>query len=115
MGEMYQGGTYLAPTSNNSISTAYYTFDNNGHLVGNGSSESTSTTNNGSWAKSEDGQWQYTINCQKVTGWQTINGHQYYFDETNASAVTGWQKHDGSWYYFDPTNAWAITGWQWIK
>lgn len=74
---------------------------------------------NGSWA----------------TGWQTLNGHHYYFDTQSRLAQTGWlsdqdhwyyfnqqgqtstgwQQINGRWYYFDVNDANALSGWQKIN
>ena len=47
-----------------------------------------------------------------VTGWQSISGATYYFQEDGA-AKTGWLKENGKLYYFG-ADAQLCTGWQTI-
>lgn len=49
---------------------------------------------NGWWYAHADGSW-------TTNGWETINGHKYYFDNSGY-AVTGWREINGDWYYFEP-------------
>jgi glucan-binding YG repeat protein/uncharacterized protein YkuJ len=49
-----------------------------------------------------------SIHAEIKTGWQSENGHDYYYDETG-SKVTGWKEVDGTKYYFDPDNEGAKT------
>ena len=55
-----------------------------------------------SW-KNINGKTYYYVNRERVTGWQTIHGHRYFFGEDGAMQ-TGWQPiSDGwgdDWYYF---------------
>ena len=56
------------------------------------------------------------------TGWQNINGVDYYFDSdkdgVSGHMHTGWYKNpEGKWYFFNPDSATGgemLTGWQWI-
>ena len=43
------------------------------------------------------------------TGWQTVDGKTYYYDE-KGNAVKGWKLIDGLWYYFND-DASMYTGW----
>lgn len=45
-----------------------------------------------------------------LTGWQTLDGRNYYYDETGAPQ-TGWLELEGERYYLDPEGV-ALTGWQ---
>ena len=47
--------------------------------------------------------WVYYNNGIKVSGWQEIDGHRYYFNPKNNNVMqTGWLKTDsGEYYYFD--------------
>lgn len=57
---------------------------------------------------------------KKVTGWQTIKGHEYYFGKSGKNKyqmLTGWQTIGGKKYYFKKTGKTAgqmLTGWQTI-
>ena len=51
-------------------------------------------------------------NQERKTGWNTINGEQYYFD-SNGTMLTGWQTISGSTYYFN-TNGAMLAGIQMI-
>lgn len=50
---------------------------------------------------------------EKVTGWSTVNGNKFYFDD-NAEMVTGFMTLNGSTYYFNPSNGAMVTGLQTI-
>ena len=73
---------------------------------------------------------------RRLTGWRTIGGKKYYFEDNGVMAhdawvdtfylthagpvATGWQTLDGNWYYFDPntknkTFGRALTGWRTIS
>lgn len=52
-------------------------------------------------------------NQTKKTGWQTIDGKKYYFDN-NGSMMLGWQTISGATYYFD-SNGVMLTGIQTIN
>lgn len=46
--------------------------------------------------------WYYRVESGvNAHGWQTINHHKYYFDNTG-KMLTEWVKIDGDWYYFQP-------------
>lgn len=62
------------------------------------------------WYTTENGLVQYRDYYAKpLTGWQTVENRQYYFDEAG-SMVTGWQLVDGQKYYFR-TDGTMHTGW----
>ena len=63
------------------------------------------------WMQKEDG-WHYSRDGEGLTGWQTLCGVQYFFDE-NGAAVTGWQETDGVKRYFSATGALCV-GWLWL-
>lgn len=52
------------------------------------------------WNVDENG-WYYLNDDETVftSGWQTVDGVEYYFDE-NGYMVTGWKQIDGQYYYF---------------
>lgn len=60
---------------------------------------------------SENGDYfYYDEDGNYVTGWQTIDGHRYYFDPDTGMAVQGWfTDEDGAIYYFGP-EGYALTG-----
>ncbi|WP_270299921.1 hypothetical protein [Streptococcus parasanguinis] len=47
----------------------------------------------------------------RVSGWQTIDGKTYCFDEFGKAFVGHWQFDEGKNYYFDPVNCDLKTGW----
>ena len=47
----------------------------------------------------------------RVSGWQTIDGKTYRFDEFGKAFVGHWQLDEGKNYYFDPVNCDLKTGW----
>lgn len=51
----------------------------------------------------------YFLDGHRVTGWQQIEGQQYYFDP-DGYLCTGWQEIDGNRYYFDDSGI-MVTGW----
>ncbi len=55
----------------------------------------------------------------KAKGWQTVNGHTYYFDASGFPGGNwgrgGWQEIEGYWYYFDPDTYILQTGFQRIN
>ena len=53
--------------------------------------------------------WIYIKDYAPVTGWQTIGGVRYYFDE-NGLMQTGWLSQGGKWYYLHSGGNMA-TGW----
>lgn len=57
----------------------------------------------------EDGITRYYLDGEAVTGWQTIEGSQYYFSG-NGALLTGWQTVDGNQYYLDADGR-LHTGW----
>lgn len=59
------------------------------------------------WEK-KNGQWFYTIDGVKQTGWVGSDG--WYFLDKSGVMQTGWVKVDGSWYYLD-ANGRMQTGW----
>ncbi len=64
----------------------------------------------GGWHTAENGAVQYRDYYAKpLTGWQSINEKQYYFDEAG-TMTTGWQTIDGQQYYFNDNGA-MHTGW----
>jgi len=54
------------------------------------------------WKQSNDGRWWYETNTSQgyYTGWNTINGKWYYFDN-NGYMKTGWLKDGNDWYFLD--------------
>ena len=71
------------------------------------------------WAKTEDGNWTYTVNGELVTGWKNDipgwEGQWFYFD-ANGIMQTGWKNDisgwEGQWFYFDVNTGVMATGWQ---
>ncbi|WP_376745148.1 N-acetylmuramoyl-L-alanine amidase family protein, partial [Pygmaiobacter massiliensis] len=63
--------------------------------------------------KFDSGHWQYFLNGQYLTGWQTIGDGRYYFDLVTGYAAVGQVKIDGNSYYFN-SNCVLQTGWQTI-
>ena len=71
------------------------------------------------WAKTEDGNWTYTVNGKVVTGWKNDisgwEGQWFYFD-ANGIMLTSWQNNipgwEGQWFYFDVNTGVMATGWQ---
>jgi glucan-binding repeat-containing protein len=66
------------------------------------------------WKKTDDGMKYTDSSGEYVTGWQTINGHTYYFSK-DGTMKTGWLKlKSGKKYYFDTKSGRMITGWKTI-
>jgi uncharacterized repeat protein (TIGR02543 family) len=63
------------------------------------------------WANDYQGNWYYTQNNEKLTGWKRIDGQLYYFDD-NGKMQTGWIQAGSSWYFLQSNGALAIG---WIK
>lgn len=53
------------------------------------------------WNVDENGNWWYLNDDETLftSGWQSIDGRDYYFDE-NGYMVTGWKQVEGQYYYF---------------
>lgn len=66
----------------------------------------------GKWESDSNG-WRYSDGGSYVTGWQNIDGEDYYFDSNNYMH-TGWLSYDGKWYYFNPSNGIMQRGWIYI-
>ena len=64
----------------------------------------------GTWVQTEQGRSYLDAKGNPVTGWQEIQGIQYFFDE-NGLLASGWQEHDGTRFYLDPDGTLA-TGWR---
>ncbi|MBB1086244.1 hypothetical protein [Limosilactobacillus fastidiosus] len=45
-----------------------------------------------------------------LTGWQTINGSQYYLEPETGQMATGYNSINGHYYYFDPVSGHQIKG-----
>ena len=78
--------------------------------------------------KNDSGHWLYNKSGKALTGWQTIDGLRYYFNNdgvmhegwkqdesigkwyywTNAGAAAGWREIGGKWYYFDENGIMAV-------
>ncbi|EKQ50507.1 MULTISPECIES: Ig-like domain-containing protein [unclassified Clostridium] len=61
------------------------------------------------WVNDYQGNWYYTQNDEKVTGWKKIDGQLYYFDD-NGKMLKGWIKAGDSWYFIQ-SNGTLKTGW----
>ena len=88
------------------------------------------------FTKNASGHWYYYQNGKKLTGWQTINGLRYYFNQngmmyegmkqytennhtewhywTNEGAVIGWKDISEKKYYFDNKGVMYTDGWKQI-
>ncbi len=61
------------------------------------------------WNQNASGQWSWTENGKKATGWKLINGKWYYMDQ-NGTMQTGWKFINGKWYHLQSSGA-MTTGW----
>lgn len=61
------------------------------------------------WVNDYQGNWYYMQGNQRLTGWKSIDGKLYYFDD-NGKMQTGWIKAGTSWYYLQ-NNGVLKTGW----
>lgn len=61
------------------------------------------------WVNDYQGNWYYTQNGEKLTGWKKINGQVYYFDE-NGKMLTGWTKAGDTWCFLQSNGVLKI-GW----
>ena len=52
------------------------------------------------WAKNDSGQRMYFKDGKALTGWQTVDGKRYYFNENAIMAAGKWLRIHGKWYYF---------------
>ncbi|NRT73289.1 cell wall-binding protein [Clostridium beijerinckii] len=57
------------------------------------------------WKQDNVGWW-YSEGDEYATGWRSINGEWYYFDE-NGYMKTGWVQYQGKWYYLYSSGAMA--------
>ena len=62
------------------------------------------------WAAEEDGIC-YHQNGKRLTGWQKIDGRQYYFNEAGVLQF-GWFRTDGKWYYSNSAGILFNDGWK---
>lgn len=60
------------------------------------------------WARNDYGQWLYYQGGKTLTGWQTIGGRKFYFNNTGIMQ-TGWIKSGNAWYYI--TGSGTAVGW----
>ncbi|MEH7119871.1 glucosaminidase domain-containing protein [Neobacillus vireti] len=69
-------------------------------------------TNNTGWKTINGKNYYYNQDWTMKTGWLQLNGAWYYLDNTGAMQ-TGWVKTGGKWYYLDASGV-MKTGWQYI-
>ncbi|MBN1068544.1 N-acetylmuramoyl-L-alanine amidase family protein [Clostridium botulinum] len=62
------------------------------------------------WNTLNNGNWQYVLGGNRVTGWNFINGRWYWMDSFGMMQK-GWVNPNGSWYYLN-YNGDMVTGWQ---
>ena len=66
------------------------------------------------WQK-EGNYWYFLYSSGLIaTGWHTIGGIRYFFDQASGIMLTGWQKISGKWYHFN-NNGGMETGWRYIS
>lgn len=53
------------------------------------------------WTQNDSGEWMYygTMTGELLTGWQTLGGDKYYFDDKGTLQAGKWIKFNGKWYY----------------
>lgn len=104
-------GDYYWQNASGQKLTGWQDINNSWYYLGDNGTAKVNT-----WYQSPFQNWFYfNDQGQVATGFQTINGRGYHFDESNAWADTGWQKINDNWYYYNPTSAWAEPGWQKIN
>ena len=70
------------------------------------------------WIQGDNGLWWYQHEDESYTtsGWETIGGKNYYFDEAGRMK-TGWLKLENTWYYLsiygDMQTGWKNIGGAW--
>ncbi len=62
------------------------------------------------WASEDDGLC-YHQNGKRLTGWQKIDGRQYYFNEDGVLQI-GWFRTDGHWYFSNSAGVLCTDGWK---
>lgn len=72
------------------------------------------------WFQSVAGNWYHFDNHgQANSSFTTVDGHEYYFDPSNAWMLYGWNCLNGSWYYMNPSHDGTFgaikTGWNAIN
>ena len=61
------------------------------------------------WAQDDAGQRLYYRDGRLLTGWQTVDGKRYFFDENAVMAAGKWLLIGGKWYYFYPDGSLAVS------
>ena len=77
---------------------------------------------NQSWSNSAETKWYYFENGAAATGWKSIDGYWYHFDEEGFMQANCWMKDSVGWCYLGSNGAmvrstWKkdSTGWCWIN